>query len=157
MKKLLFTVISTLVISLGTVKSQSMFEFAAGVRAGYPNGLTAKLFLSDAGAVEGIAHFYFGGGVGVTGLYEHHIEILQVPALNFFFGGGLSTTAYNGSVDNIDPYVAVGIEGITGVEYTFEDFPLNVSVDVKPTVNVIGFENTPFLPSAGVSARYIFK
>lgn len=157
MKKILLTSITIFIFALGTAKSQAYYKYAVGVRAGYPSGLTGKIFINDADAVEGIAHFYFGSGLGGTVLFEHHLNLLKVPALNIYFGGGLGVTSYNGAVHNISPYTDLSITGVVGVEYTFEDFPINVSFDLMPGISLVGDASVnPFIPNAGLSARYCF-
>jgi hypothetical protein len=49
----------------------------------------------------------------------------------------------------------IGIDGIIGLEYVFRDIPINIGLDWKPALNIIG--NTSFWPDKGaVSIRYIF-
>jgi len=158
MKKTLFTIITIFIIALTTANSQSYYKYAIGIRGGFPHGVTGKIFINDAAAFEGIAHYYHGRGLGATFLYEHHMNLLQIPGVNAYLGGGLSVTQYNGLIHNVSPYTGVTIMAVAGVEYTFEDFPLNLSFDFMPGLFVKRNHNDePFLPTAGLSARYYFN
>jgi hypothetical protein len=54
---------------------------------------------------------------------------------------------YNGSV--------LGLDAIIGLEYTFDEFPINLSLDLLPTVNLIGDTGWGGINGA-LSIRYVF-
>ena len=87
-------------------------------------------------------------GIGICALYEWHFPVTSVEHLQWFAGGG-AYTAYR------DKTAFVGAAGIVGVDYKFQDIPLNISIDWKPELNVIesvGFEAS----GVGFSARFTF-
>lgn len=152
-KTLVFTVFSLLSMC---AFSQKNYNSALGLRFGANNtnfvtGVTGKHFLSDKDALEGIVNFGFtrnSNFVSITGLYERHATLFGVPEINGFYGagGGLGFTG-NG--------VSVGIDGITGVEYSFLEIPINVSIDVKPYLTVVPEVFLTF--NSAFSVRYYFK
>jgi hypothetical protein len=52
-------------------------------------------------------------------------------------------------------YTVIGIDGILGIEYNFEEVPINIGVDWKPAFNLTGYSG--FWGDGGaLSIRYIF-
>lgn len=135
------------------------YKTSLGLRAGVAPGFTIKSFFSANEAVEGILSTRING-VNLTGLYEWHGPLGEVPNFFWYFGGGAHVGIWNGEVFIDDPgkggYVGVGIDGILGMEYTFEEIPLNLSLDWKPYFNM--FEHSYFVPDElALSARYIIS
>jgi hypothetical protein len=148
MKKVLL--ICLVSISALTSKSQS-YTTAAGIRLG-PNsaavtsGFTIKHFLNEKTAVEGILGI--NDGVGICGLYELHFPIEAVTNLQWFAGPG-AYIAFRHSTTSF------GAAGIVGLDYKFEELPLNLTIDWKPELNIISqvaFESS----GLGISVRYTF-
>jgi hypothetical protein len=138
-----------------TLKAQD-YKTSLGLRAGYPYGLTIKHFVSEANAFEGILAANWGGFVAIA-LYENEHWTGHYPGFNWFWGLG----AHIGSWDN-NPHVRstytgsiFGVDGIVGLEYTFDEIPLNLSLDLLPSVNLIGDTNWGGIFSA-LSIRYVF-
>lgn len=149
MKKII-AVFSLLVIIAFSAGAQD-YKNAVGIRLG-PNsanispGFSIKHFLNQTNAVEGIIGV--SNGIGLCGLYEWHHAIESVAHLNWFVGaGGYAAFRYNTT--------AIGAAGIAGLDYKFEQVPLNISIDWKPELNIIssvGFEAS----GVGISARFTF-
>jgi len=146
-KALLICLIS---IAALTSKSQS-YTTAAGIRLG-PNsaavtaGFTVKHFLNEKSAVEGILGI--NDGVGICGLYELHFPIESVNNLQWFAGPGAYIAFRNSST-------FFGAAGVVGLDYKFEEIPLNLTIDWKPELNIISkvaFESS----GIGLSVRYTF-
>jgi hypothetical protein len=127
------------------------YKTAAGVRLG-PNtaaisgGFTAKHFINENTALEGIIGI--NNGLGICGLYEKHFNIEAVNNLQWFagFGGYVAFNSNN---------TFIGGAGIVGLDYKFEEIPLNLSLDWKPELNIISkvnFESS----GIGLSARFTF-
>jgi len=141
---------------LAVSKSQD-YTNGIGLRGGLPYGITFKHFLSDKNAVEGILSTRWGG-FRITALYEIHEPTKQYPGLKWFYGVG----AHAGFWDDRSPFVndpdsqaILGIDGILGLEYTFDEIPLNLGIDWIPSFNLIGDTSWGKL-LIGVSARYVF-
>jgi len=156
MKKILLLVAFALLLS--SVSFGQDYRTSLGLRLGYPYGLTVKQFLSKTNALEGILASSWGGFV-VTGLYENEHWTGQYPGLNWFWGVG----AHAGFWDAIDhPNIdddhigsIIGADFIIGLEYTFDELPVNLSIDLLPTFNLIGYTGWGGLNGA-ISARYVF-
>jgi hypothetical protein len=129
-----------------------------GLRAGLPYGLTVKHFLSKSNAVEGILASSWGGFV-VTGLYENEHWTGQYPGLNWFWGfgahAGFWDAGRNPNLEENHTGAVIGADGILGLEYTFDEIPLNLSLDLLPTINLIGYTGWGGINGA-LSVRYVF-
>jgi hypothetical protein len=54
---------------------------------------------------------------------------------------------------NNNAYTVIGIGGILGLEYNFNEIPINISIDWKPAFNIIG--HTSFWGDGAFSIRFI--
>ncbi len=151
MKKLCVVLSVTLGIFLfpAFAEAQTEYDFAIGLRAGNPSGITAKYNIQGPHVLEGILGFNVLNGVAATALYEYHIPIADGAA--WYFGGGASTGVSVGDASQF----FVSVDGIIGVEYTLSQVPLNFSIDWKPS---FGSRGLGFGPSeAGISIRYVLN
>jgi hypothetical protein len=156
MKKILVTFI--LAAGLLTMASAQDYNTGIGLRAGFSQGLTLKHFISSNAALEGILSTRWQG-VDITGLYEIHNNAFDVEHLNWYYGGGAHIGFWDGANTNWgkagNSYTVIGIDGIIGMEYNFSEAPINISIDWKPAINLIGY--TGFWADGGALAiRYIF-
>ena len=154
MKKILLT--SFLFIALTIALNAQDYRTSVGLRAGVPYGLTIKHFMSEENAFEGILASRWGGFVA-TGLYENEHWTGEYPGLNWFWGFG----AHLGFWDNTPYYrttnmgAIIGADAILGLEYTFDEIPLNLSLDLLPSVNLVGTTGWNGINGA-LSIRYVF-
>lgn len=151
-------VIIILIAGLGFSALAQDYRTSLGLRAGIPYGLTVKHFLNKTNAIEGILASSWGGFV-ITGLYENEHWTGEYPGLNWFwgFGGhvGFWDTGRNPNVNETYTGSVIGADAIIGIEYTFDDFPLNLSLDLLPTVNLIGSTGWGGINGA-LSIRFVF-
>ncbi len=156
MKKTLL--ILAIVLSLNIITKAQDYKTSIGLRAGLPYGLTIKHFLNETNAFEGILATRWGGFV-VTGLYENEHWTGEYPGLNWFWGLGAHLGVWDaGTNPNFNrTYTGsvIGVDGILGLEYTFDEIPLNLSIDILPTINLIGYAGWGGINSA-ISVRYVF-
>ena len=140
-----------LLAGFASVTKAQDYTNAVGIRLG-PNsaaispGFTIKHFLNEHTAVEGILGV--NNGVGACALYEWYRPIDAVDHLKWFVGAG-AYAAYRFS------NTFIGGTGIVGLDYKFDQIPLNISLDWKPELNLItkvGFEGS----AVGISARFTF-
>lgn len=157
MKKYFFVII-IFFSTIGGILAQDNYINVVGLRGGNPTGVTYKHFITRYSVIEGIAGISFSYndpkklGFSVTGLYEYHIYLTE--GLNLYAGGGISL----GGGKNL---VILNADVIGGIEYTFYNFPLNISLDYKPyysplnrkTIGIKGFGLNEF----GVSVRYVIQ
>ncbi|MHA4810239.1 hypothetical protein ACX0G9_19155 [Flavitalea flava] len=127
------------------------YKVAVGIRFStaaptVSNSLSLKYFLDETSAVEGLMSF--GSRFALGALYEKHQIIGGTPAFTWFYGVG----GYIG-FENHTTYL--GPQGITGLDYKFQNAPLNLSLDWKPELDIIPKIN--FVPSAfAFTARFTF-
>jgi hypothetical protein len=156
MKRAFFIIAFIAALSISSYGQDYRTSF--GLRAGLPYGLTVKHFLSKYNAVEGLLASSWGGFV-ITGLYENEHQTGQYPGLNWFwgFGGhiGFWDAGRNPRVDATYVGAVIGADAILGLEYTFDEFPLNLSLDLLPTINLIGNTGWGGINGA-LSIRYVF-
>jgi hypothetical protein len=143
-------------IIVGTAGAQD-YKTGIGIRAGFSSGLTIKHFESQNAAIEGLLTTRWQG-FDITGLYEMHNQAFDIKHLNWYYGGGAHLGLYNGNYvtwgTNGTTYTVVGIDGILGLEYIFSELPINLGIDWKPALNLIGY--TGFWSEGAISARYVF-
>lgn len=156
MKKALIILVLTGLIGISA--SAQDYKTSLGLRAGLPYGVTLKHFLSKYNAFEGILASSYQGFV-VTGLWENERWTGHYPGFNWFWGVGAHVgfwdagnnpnlpKSYSGSV--------IGVDGVLGIEYTFDEIPLNLSLDLLPTIDLIGYTGWGGI-NGGLSIRYVF-
>jgi hypothetical protein len=156
MKKIIAVAFFAMLVS-ATISAQD-YKTSLGLRAGLPYGLTVKHFLGKTTAVEGILASNWGGFVA-TAILEKENWTGKYPGFNWFWGVGAHVGFWDaGSNPHLNStYVGsvIGLDGILGLEYTFDEIPLNLSVDLLPTVNLIGSTGWGGINSA-LSIRYVF-
>jgi len=134
-----------------SASSAQNYKLAIGVRLSsaaptLSNSVSVKYFMDETNALEGLISF--GTRFGIGGLYERHQLIGATPALTWFYGAG----AYIGFEDG---KTWVGPTGILGLDYKFQNAPLNLSLDWKPELDLIPKIN--FVPDAfALTARFTF-
>ncbi len=156
MRKVILTAI--LAISIVALSSAQEYNTGIGLRGGLSQGLTLKHFVRSKAALEGILSTRWSGFV-ITGLYEVHNIAFDVDRLRWFYGGGGHIGFWNGNNvtwgDAGSSYTVIGIDGILGIEYSFSEAPINIGIDWKPAINLVGY--TGFWADGGaISIRYIF-
>jgi len=134
--------------------SQDDYTDAIGLRGGFYNGITYKTFLNDEMAFEGMLTTRYEG-VHFTALIEFYNPLFYVRTLYWYYGVGSHIGFYDQTLANIDEDFMLGIDGVLGVEYTFESYPINISLDWKPMFNLFGVR--PIYDSGALSVRYCFS
>lgn len=151
MRTITFCLIFLTMGSLLNHLSAQDYKVAIGIRLSsasptLSNSVTAKYFMNERDALEGLVSF--GTRFGIGGLYERHQLVGATPALNWFYGVG-------GYLGFQDRNTYLGPTGIVGLDYKFNNAPLNLSLDWKPELDIIPAIN--FVPSAfAFSARFTF-
>jgi hypothetical protein len=155
MRKVFLTIMTLTMIA--AMASAQEYKTGIGVRAGFSSGLTIKHFLSRNAAFEGLLTTRWQG-FDITGLYEIHNQAFDVKQLSWYYGGGAHLGFYNGTYvswgHNGTAYTILGIDGVLGLEYTFIELPINIGIDWKPALNLIGYVG--FWSEGAFSVRYVF-
>lgn len=122
-------------------------------------GLRLGNVVGGSAAVDGVfelgkfdrihANVSFGdGGVGVEALWDFLYKPLDGDALKWYVGAGPSVFFGNSTA-------LIGASGEIGLEYRFDDAPIVLGLDWRPTLWIV--ENTSFRAGGfGFNARYVF-
>ena len=134
------------------------YKTSLGLRAGIPYGLSIKHFLNKHNAAEGILASKWGGLV-ITGLYENESWLGKYPAFNWYWGvgahAGFWDAGTNPRLNSSYTGAVIGADAVIGIEYTFDDFPINLALDILPVVNLIGSSGWGGINGA-LTIRYVF-
>jgi hypothetical protein len=149
----------TLVLSIsGLVSFGQDYRTSLGLRAGIPYGMTVKHFINKYNALEGILAGSWGGFIA-TGFVENEHRTGTYPGLNWFWGlgghAGFWDPGRNPNIPEMDIGGVIGVDAIFGLEYTFDHIPLNLSLDILPSLNLLGDMGWNGINGA-VSIRYVF-
>ncbi len=155
MKKVLSTCIALIFLILSKGEAQN-YRTALGVRlssanADVNNSITFRQFINQNSAIEGL--LCFGDPLAIGVLYER-FKGLSAAGLSYFWGGGGYVTFPRNNPDKTTSNIGLGAQGIIGLDYKFNNFPLNLSLDWKPELLLVN--NINFQPAAiGLSARFV--
>jgi len=156
MRKIVMTLV--ILVSMISLSKAQDYNTGIGLRGGFAGGVTLKHFISSDAALEGIISSRWQGLV-ITGLYEKHAQAFDVSGLNWFYGAGAHIGFWDGNnvkwADDDRSYTVLGLDGIIGLEYNIQEIPFNISVDWKPSLNIVG--HSGFWADGGaLSVRYVF-
>ncbi|MDD2387938.1 MAG: hypothetical protein PHP52_14280 [Bacteroidales bacterium] len=157
MKKIIVT---ALVIFIGYGLIAQDYKAAIGIRGGVAQGITFKTAVGGNTAFDLIvANLY--QGLSLTALYEiHSLDVFGVDNLALFYGFGGQVGFYNSThypkyLADYSSRIILGVAGVVGIEYTFDEIPINLSVDIVPSFNLVpGFK---YWQRGALSIRYVFK
>jgi hypothetical protein len=138
-------------IVLGLLFTNVGYSQEAGIRFG--NAIANK----NSVALDGVfalgkfsrihADVSFGSGVGVEALWDFLYRPIPNSPINWYVGVGPSLYLGN-------PF-GLGASGEIGVEYRFDDVPIAIGLDYRPTFVLV--ETTAFVNNFGFNVRYIFS
>ncbi len=160
MKRIAIVCLLVAVTASTNLVSAQDYKTALGVRlsssnAMQNNSISIKQFINEKMAIEGL--FTFGDPLALGALLEFH-KPLSAAGLTYFYGAGgyigfiktVNTTTQKSSTD-----ANFGAQGVIGLDYKFNNIPLNLSLDWKPELNIVSDIN--FEPAAiGFTARFTF-
>lgn len=148
MKKLsiLFILIAILFTTNDLMAQQ--YNSAIGLRLGYPTSVSYKQFIGDQSLLEftagtrgfssgftnsGIRQYIFSGSYQI----QKPLELGDFKGLDYFYGGGIAVSlwTFNDSVFS-DQFstTSFGLQGYIGLSYTFDDVPINITLDWVPSL-----------------------
>jgi hypothetical protein len=147
--------------SSNTDKSQNFsnantYSRAFGVKM-YPGALTYKKFNKQNIATEAIGYFNLDG-FSLTMLKEFHTPVIDVENLSWYYGYGAHLGIWSdewkkNNVKTGNSNIAVGLDGIIGLDYKFNNVPFNFSIDWQPSFSII---QSYFNNQGGIGIRYTF-
>ena len=171
MKKILLTlfIASSFLLMSNRSKAQDSqtqggqdYKTAVGLKFGpFESGVSIKYFPTSDISYEGIIGFN-NHGLVLTGLYELNQEAFNVPALKFYYGFGAHIGSEGkGEVDNFNGakyynnnHILLGADGVVGLEYTFPNTPIAISLDLDPRIELASGPYFDLAP--GIGLKYTF-
>jgi hypothetical protein len=170
MKKLCFTIFTLILITSPVVLAQYGSR-QAGLRMGYRGGIFYQV-TQEAGTAEigynAMLGFY-NHGIQVTGLRVVYETSISSISPNLFFGWGYGGhigyiytdhveyfgDTYYYTKDHFSP--VIGADGWLTAEYRIRDIPLNISLNLKPFVEVTIPAFVKIMPfDFAISMSYVF-
>jgi len=152
MKKIIFTIIfaSALMLS-GKINAQA-YSSAVGAKLTFGFLGTYKMEFKENLYADIYGGFSYGLGGGIA--LELHKPIEDVDNLYWYIGAGVNGGIFPGYSSRTG--LRMGVNVVGGVDYSFDEIPLNLSFDWMPGLNLVGGLD-PIIASGGLSARYILK
>jgi hypothetical protein len=129
-------------------------KFGAGIVLGEPTGLSAKYWLNDTLAIDGAAGWSYYEHTDFylhSDLLLHNFDLIPVPKgkLPVYLGGGAYVRFRGDHRDN-----QAGIRVPVGLDYLFENAPVDVFVEFAPGIELTPSTRANF--SGGIGIRYWF-
>lgn len=160
---LLGLLLSAFVLLPNLTKAQE-YQSAIGARLGYPLAASYKQFINETNAFEVYAGFRSWSTYSwfsLSGAYQVHKQLTSdVPELYWYFGGGASVYFWNYKstfLDDNSANTSFALQGYLGLEYTFDDTPLSLSVDWIPTIFLNGYGSGFGAGYGTLAARYVLS
>jgi hypothetical protein len=140
----------------GVTNIHASKKFGLGFGGGaYSSGVTGKVFLGNTLAVQAFASlgWVWGFQVGADVLYQgKQLWTNGDLALNWEAGAGAFIAPGYGA--------AVGVNGVAGLSLQYRPVPVELTVDVRPTLSFGSWSAwagySPFYVSGGGAVRYYF-
>lgn len=145
--KLLLAFFFALFMIVGLQVQARRYKAAVGLRLGYPTSVSYKFHLNESNAVEVYAGTRRSAGYSwynISAAYLVHkpLPIEDVEGFRWYYGGGGSVFFWsfnNSFLNGNNATTTFGVQGYLGLEYTFEDTPINITLDWVPTFFFNGF------------------
>ena len=157
MKKLIPSIFAILfvIVSASNANAQ-LYQRAIGLRLGHNSGVTFKTKVAENHAIEILLNLPVWNNdksFFLTGLYEVHADINTINNLKWYYGAGgsLGSRKHNGDAGAL----LAAIDGVIGLDYTFEKEPINIALDWKPALELAPNGRFNF-QGFGISVRYTF-
>ena len=144
-----FTVLILLLVSISFSQN---YKMALGFKGGYPGygSLNAKKSISKSDYLEasigGFGRNSYSTGFHVELDYER-MQALE-DGFSFYYGGGVL-------LGLTSSFVHLAPKALLGLEYNFEDLPLNISIDTGPYLFVS--PKIGFIWGGGLALRYAIR
>jgi hypothetical protein len=133
------------------------YKKALGVKM-YPSAISYKQFYRTNKALEVLGYFTLDG-FRATAMVEKYMPIEGNENLTWYVGYGAHLGLWSEEWKKNNPNhragIALGVDGILGMDYKVKNAPLDISVDWQPSFNFVG---ASYFESgwAGIGVRYTF-
>ncbi len=133
MKKATFIVAMLFFVFLGTNLYGQSYKSAVGARFGYGLNVDYKKSIGESKYLDFYGGFY-GGGSGFQGGVSLNINkpIKDIANLYWYYGAGAFVYAYKYYSYDANLSTLFGVNAVLGLDYEFEELPLDISVDWMP-------------------------
>ncbi|MEI8142100.1 MAG: hypothetical protein WCG90_04455 [Chitinophagia bacterium] len=134
------------------------YKKAIGVKM-YPSAISYKSFMTDSKALEVLGYFTLDG-FRSTVMMEKYNAFANNEQLSWYIGYGGHLGIWSEEWKKNNPThkagIALGVDGILGLDYKIKNAPLNLSIDWQPSFNFVG---SSYFESgwAGLGIRYTLK
>jgi len=134
------------------------YKKAIGVKM-YPSAISYKSFMTNSKAIEVLGYFTLDG-FRTTIMIEKYSAFADNEQLSWYigYGGhlGIWSEEWKKNNPNHKAGIALGVDGILGLDYKIKNAPLNLSLDWQPSFNFVG---SSYFESgwAGLGIRYTLK
>lgn len=143
---------------VSTEQYTSPYKKAIGIKLN-PGALSYRSFYTRNKAVEGMG-FISIDGFQLTILNEKYTPFANAENLTWYIGYGghfnLWSERYKLNNPSKTAGVAVGVDGMLGLDYKLKNTPINLSVDIQPAFNFVGASYFD-LGWGGIGIRYTLK
>ena len=150
MKKILITLLALVAL---TTAANAQYSNALGVRVGAGSAWGAELsyqgYLGNINRIELDLGAHFGryyNAVSIATVYQWHWFL--AGGFGFYIGPGIQ-----GYI--IDKHLDLGVGGQVGIDYQF-NAPIQLSLDVRPMWDILGYTGAAFNYGAALGIRYAF-
>lgn len=135
MKHLFF--IGLIVFGFSLTAFSQDYKTAIGGKLGYGLIASYKTFLNEKSALDLFGGLRWGG-LAAGAYYLNHTPIESIERLTWYWGFGGSITTWNCNIGSSNEnYFELGGSGVVGLDYAFDEIPLNVSLDWAPTIVIL--------------------
>ena len=173
MKNILLSSLLTFLFCLAGASVQAQeYKTSIGLRFGSPWAASFKYNLTETSTVEAMLGYrrsligtivglgYSSVNIGALYQINNEIDIDDIDGFRWYYGGGGSVYfwSYDDNFVGAEAYnsLTIGIHGTLGLDYAFEDAPINLSLDWMPTFIIGDGYRTGFRAGFyALSARYI--
>lgn len=150
--RLTIYILSFLLILCGHAVAEDR-GFGLGVILGEPTGISGKYWVTSNIAVDGAAAWSFASDDGVqlhADVLYHKFDLFNVKTgkLPIYFGAGARIKF------TIDDDNRFGMRVPVGIDYIFENVPLDIFFELVPIIDFA--PSTKFAFNGGVGVRYFF-
>jgi hypothetical protein len=141
-----------------TEEYTSPYKKAIGFKLN-PGAISYRSFYTRNKALEGIG-FISLDGFQLTILNEKYFPFSNAENLTWYIGYGGHFNLWSEKYKLNNPAksagVAVGVDGMLGLDYKLKNAPINISVDIQPAFNFVGASYFD-LGWGGIGIRYTIK
>jgi len=130
------------------------YDKAIGVKM-FPGAISYKKFIKNNKAFEAIGYITLDG-LSISLVKEFYAPIMEVDQLTWFYGYGghlgiWSDEFKRTNLGTSNSNIAVGFDGIIGLDYKIKNSPINISFDWQPSFSII---QAYFKNQGGIGVRY---